>query len=126
MNTQRKNLVLIKIVTEAIKIAARKYAYPVARGITEIERPLFRYAYRGKRMGRFGKPIYKGYKAGTVIGLAGDAILDALLSESDVPETSEIRKTRSYMVTSRSKRLNKADYRACLRNRRRTKYRKSG
>ncbi len=80
---------------------AIRNAYPVARGLAEVERPLFRYAYRGNRMGRIGKAIYRGYKAGTVIGLTGDAILDALLEPSSyVTPTGKERKTRDYMVKS--------------------------
>ncbi len=97
-------MVLIKIVETAIKLAA-KYAYPVSRGLANVEKPAFNYAYRGGGFTRWvKKPIYQGYKAGTVIGLAGDAILDALLSESDVPETSPVGKTRDNMVKSRTKR----------------------
>ncbi len=116
-------MVLLKIIETGIKIAgqlARKHAYPVARGITEIERPLFRYAYRGQRFGRFGRPIYKGYKAGTIIGLAGDAILDALLSEVDVPETSQERETRNKLVFSSTKRKQYTNCRPVQRRRRRT------
>ncbi len=95
-------MVLIKIVTEAIKA----YGPRIARGLAHYERPLFRSAYNSPRLWRMGKPIYRGYRAGTIIGLAGDAILDALLSESDVNETpsSQERKTRDYMVKSRTKR----------------------
>ncbi len=62
-------------------------------------------------MSRLKNPIYKGYKAGTVVGLAGDAILDALLTESDVPETRKIRKARDYVVKFGSKRKYKTDCR---------------
>ncbi len=98
-------MVLLKIFETALKLAV-KHAYPVSRGLANVERPAFNYAYRGGGFTRWvKKPIYRGYKAGTVIGLAGDAILDALLSESDVTETGKVGKTRDNMVKSYSKRL---------------------
>ncbi len=84
---------------------AKQFAPRIVRGLAEYEKPLFKWAYSGNRLGRIGKPIYRGYKAGTVIGLTGDAILDALLSpESYVSQTGKNGKTRVYMVKSRRKR----------------------
>ncbi len=116
---------LIKIIQVAIKIGSRyasKYAYPVSRGLANIEKPAFNYAYRGVRMSRLKNPIYKGYKAGTVIGLAGDAILDAL-PESNISETGKDGKTRNNLVKFRRKRQFNQNCRPRQYKRYRTNYR---
>ncbi len=107
---------LLLFVQPAIRLI-REFAPRIARGFAEYEKPLFKWAYSGQRLGRIGKPIYRGYKAGTIIGLAGDAILDALLTESYVSETSQERKTRNYMVKSRAKRKYKTNCYPRKRNR---------
>ncbi len=93
---------LLKVIQEGVKLV-RRHGYPIARGLAEYEKPLFKWAYNTPRLSRYGRPIYRGYKAGTVAGLTGDAILDALTS-TDSTETGKNGKTRNNMVKPRRKR----------------------
>ncbi len=95
---------LLRIFQEVIR-AGRQYAYPVSRGLANIEKPAFDYAYKGQRLSRLKKPIYRGYKAGTAVGLAGDAILDALLSEIQESAPGTLSEKRKYMVKPGGKRF---------------------
>ncbi len=90
----------------------KEFGPRIARGFAEYEKPLFRWAYQGNRLGRIGKPIYRGYKAGTIIGLAGDAVLDALLQESYVDTPRSQSKARGNMDFSSSKRFRSPNYRS--------------
>ncbi len=93
---------MLIIVREAIRLIARN-AYPIARGLSNIERPAFDWAYKGIRLSRLKKPIYEGYKYGTYAGIAGSALLDAL-SQSPDQRTDQYSKTRNNMVKSGRKR----------------------
>ncbi len=95
----------------------RQWGPVLARGLAHYERPLFKWAYQGNRMGRIGKPIYRGYKAGTVIGTVGAGLRDAYIS-SIIPEASEDPQTRTNMVKPRPGRQYNQRYNA---NRRRRK-----
>ncbi len=81
-----------------LREVARKYAGPIARGLANVERPAFNYAYRGNRMGRLKKPIYAGYKAGTVIGTVGAQLRDAYISSLQESPPDSLGKTGKHMV----------------------------
>ncbi len=98
-------------VGEIFRQFARRYAGPIARGLANVERPAFDYAYRGARMSRLKKPIYRGYKAGTVIGTAGAGLRDAFLSSSPSDSASDKPETRNNVVKPRSGRLKYSKYR---------------
>ncbi len=91
---------LIVVIGQAII----RNAIPIARGLSNIEKPAFNWAYRGVRLQRLKKPIYEGYKYGTYIGIAGKGILDCALSQSPITETGDESQTRKQLDFSRAKR----------------------
>ncbi len=91
-------------VGQIVREAIRRYAYPISRGLANIERPAFNYAYRGNRMSRIKKPIYRGYKAGTVIGTVGAQLRDAYISSLVSTPSDSQSKTGKHMVKSGRKR----------------------